>query len=542
MIKKCLIAITFFFSCLNARPPKLTVVFIIDQFAYNYFYKLEKHFRYGLKRLRQNGVNYEEAFHPHGVTATAVGHASLSTGCLPSSHGFVNNKWPRGNGQIMPCSFDFSPQSKIFGSDTIGASSKNLMVDTLSDQFLLHNKNNVVYSMSYKPRAAIALAGKTGKAIWYDEDKQVFTSSSAYFKNLPAWLTTFNKKHNVRSVSTIDWQLAYPKDHEAYEYFNPETYNYSSNPKQLAGKKNTVALDVEEDKQKYDNKNLIIMTPQSNTLLLNLYKENLNHLLEQGDTNSILVWVAISNLDKTGHPYGPDSLEIIDSIYHLDKHLEEFMNFAEEKVGKGNALFALSSDHGVCQIPELLKKQGFDLPERIHHKSLTKRINKQIHKKYGFKKIIAGFKSIFFYLNKKLFAKHTQATKKSIINDIKGIIKQEPGIKKVWERKKMAAHCFQPWSLEACCKHQLYKKRTGDLICLTEPYSCFNKHKTGAAHKIGYSYNQHVPVIFYRPGVVENKKIYRKVFTQQFSPTLAKLMEVPTPSAAQFDLLPGITD
>ena len=37
-------------------PPKLTVVVVIDQFAFHYIPKLQKHFKYGLKDLLNNGI------------------------------------------------------------------------------------------------------------------------------------------------------------------------------------------------------------------------------------------------------------------------------------------------------------------------------------------------------------------------------------------------------------------------------------------------------------------------------------------------------
>ena len=47
----------------------------------------------GFRYLMENGVWYSRAFFRSYPTLTAVGHACLFTGSLPSSHGLVGNDW-----------------------------------------------------------------------------------------------------------------------------------------------------------------------------------------------------------------------------------------------------------------------------------------------------------------------------------------------------------------------------------------------------------------------------------------------------------------
>src|SRR5437667_251810 len=73
----------------NNNSPKLTIIIVIDQFAYDYFYKLSPYFKHGLKYLIENAVVYTNAYHPHGYPATAAGHAALNTGAYAKDHGFI---------------------------------------------------------------------------------------------------------------------------------------------------------------------------------------------------------------------------------------------------------------------------------------------------------------------------------------------------------------------------------------------------------------------------------------------------------------------
>ena len=47
----------------------------------------------GLRRFLEEAVLYENARYGHAITETAVGHATLFTGALPSAHGIVGNAW-----------------------------------------------------------------------------------------------------------------------------------------------------------------------------------------------------------------------------------------------------------------------------------------------------------------------------------------------------------------------------------------------------------------------------------------------------------------
>ena len=96
----CAIALTIFTPLsakrkrsLSSTTPKLTVVLVIDQFAYSYVRRLQKFFQYGLKDIFDNGINYTDAYVPHATPETTTGHNTLSTGTLPKNHGAVTNHW-----------------------------------------------------------------------------------------------------------------------------------------------------------------------------------------------------------------------------------------------------------------------------------------------------------------------------------------------------------------------------------------------------------------------------------------------------------------
>lgn len=202
-------------GALYAQTPKLTVVIVIDQFSAHYIPKLRPFLKGGIKMLDQEGVSYLNAFYDHCLPATGPGHTLLTTGTYGSVHGIINNIWYDAEGQAMICDDDLRLQSAIFapkGTHKHGKSAHNIMVDNLSDQLIMHSypqAHNTVWSLSLKSRAAICMAGRLGKAIWFDDKTGHYTSSKAYFKELPEWVKAFNqekkslrlnKSHGNRSI------------------------------------------------------------------------------------------------------------------------------------------------------------------------------------------------------------------------------------------------------------------------------------------------------------------------------------------------------
>ena len=70
----------------------------------------------------------------------------------------------------------------------------------LADQFVMSQEPDaprVAISLSIKSRSAICTANKMGKAIWLDAKTGNFTSSKAYYDQLPAGLRQFNKQKRL---------------------------------------------------------------------------------------------------------------------------------------------------------------------------------------------------------------------------------------------------------------------------------------------------------------------------------------------------------
>ena len=99
---------------------------------------------------------------------------------------------------------------------------------------------------------------------------------------------------------------------------------------------------------------------------------------------------------------------------------------------------------------------------------------------------------------------------------------------------------FDPQSINQYYQNQFYKRRSGELTCKIEPYSAITKHLRGTHHKTPYEPNTHIPLVLYKKGEVEKRKVDEIVFALQLPNTLAHICNVNKPSASTCNVLPKI--
>ena len=516
-------------SC--AQPPRLTIILIIDQFGYSFVEKLKEHFKHGLKTIYFDGVKYTKAYYPHANPTTGAGHTGMSTGTYAKNHGIISNWWFDEHGKRV-ASFD-DASVKTFGREKAGESAKNILSATLTDAFITADpQHNHAWSVSLKSRAAIPAAGKRGKAIWFDGTIGVFTSSTAYFKQLPTWLNEFNQKEGL-PVSKLSWQLVYPKNDAAYDFKHIDNYDHSAMPSLIS---RTVTID-RKDKKPY---NIFTKYPQTNKILLDLAQECIDKSLSD-ENQRLLLWISLSSLDKAGHYFGPHTRESIDTIYHIDKLLTGFLDYAWKKAGKENTLIIVSGDHGIVPIPEMARLEGKEA-YRPDLDQLIREMNSLVKENYGFEKFIQNYDPPRFYFDKKIVATLDENTIKSITRDLKKLLKKKKYIHDVWTQKELTQGKFKEWSMKYMFQQQIYPGRSGDLFVYTKPNTILSKYKIGTTHEFPDRSNRHVPLIVYQPGRFENKLITRKkVSILQVTNTLAEILGIPKlPEPAVQKVLPGL--
>ena len=340
----------------TANPPRLIVVVSVDQLCQEYFQRFAGNLDPdGFYALASNsGTIYTNCHHAHAFTLTGPGHAVQLTGTYPFQNGIIGNDWyDRKLKKNLYCVTDTS-------CTTIGAqvgdgpcSPKNLQVPTVGDMLkLATNKQAKVIGVSLKDRAAILMTGHLADAAyWFEETEGTWATSSYYRPDLPPYIRAFNESKYPDRYAELEWNLALPI--QRYHHDAPDDYKYENPPEDL-GRTFPHKL-APAGKKLYSQ---LRTTPYGSDMTLDVAKAVIENENLGGDEIPDLLCVNFSSNDYVGHAFGPQSLEVEDITIRTDRLLAQFYNYVVERVGRDNVVFALTADHGVCPLPELMKQKG----------------------------------------------------------------------------------------------------------------------------------------------------------------------------------------
>lgn len=529
------------------RPPKLTVILVVDQLPYWQFERLSTHFKQGFKTLKNEGINYLNIYYPYARPGTAAGHTGMQTGVTPKDHGIVNNYWITPEGTKVHAFSDPRPQATVLNPSakenpkTMGYSAASVMVKGISDQFIQESSTQIphhVVALSLKPRSSVACSSGSGKAIWFDTDSGLFTTSKAYFDTIPAWLSKFNANHYLLHKKELTWNLAYPHNYSAYTFHNSKTYHHVQNPKGMVNSKISMQK-LCSYKHPEHCQQLLLLTPFANQLILDLAEHTIRHYTSKHKPDELLLWVCIGATDKIGHKYGPDSRETIDMLYHLDIQIGNFIKKVQNYLCPQDVLFVLTSDHGAAPLPELQKTQGTTPAHRTLIAPLINNLNKMLAT-YNpqLATLVTKIKLPSLYLNNAVFNTLTTVEQEKVLEKIKEFLCKQPGIKQAWTAQELQRNKYPEEAIETMYKNQLFAGRSGPIQIQIEPNCFLTESNTGIEHQSPYEYDTHVPFIIYRPCVYPAQTISDKGWTLQLANTLANILHVSKPATSPYNALP----
>ena len=502
--------------------PRTMVMLVVDQFTPDLLARYDKHLTGGLRRLLDEGFHFRNAAHDHGVTETAPGHATLSTGVLPRTHGIVANDWyefdSTGEPRLVYAVAD-SLASIVGIPERPGRSPGNLERSGMADWVLGADSGAHVVSVSKKDRAAISMAGRApGHVYWLDADEGRYVTSTWYRQVVPRWLKDFNREARTRFLSDSVWystippglEQAVPRGDKAlfegdgrHTTF-PHRFELEGDPSSPAGFNEWIAE-----------------RPMVDAATLELAMVAVRELGMGNDEVVDYLSVSLSQIDYVGHRYGPLSVEQFDTLLRLDRLLDTFLAFLDDSVGPGGWVLALSSDHGVQPIPEYQQEIG------------------QLRGRVGG----ADFR----------------AAARLVREAVEGAGDEDPAARAI-----LAAEALEQLDFvaDAVTEAELAGEPSADSLVRLQQNSYFPGRMPGPLHRYGvhleirltpgtveysgggtnhgspYRHDRHVPLILLGAGVERGSSVER-VGTVDAAPTLAALAGIPAPpDLAGRNLLP----
>jgi len=343
----------------GSPPPALVVYAVVDQLRGDMLERYDTLFTGGFRRLHDEGFRFLSTTHDHAKTATAPGHATLSTGVFPSRSGIVGNNWRERTEDGWRTVYSVEDTlTNILGLPAMeGRSPKNLLRGGVADWILAADSGAVIVSASRKDRAAVTMGGKTrGHTYWISEDEGRFVTSSFYADEYPAWVERINREDMPRIFGDPEWGQTLPlsarsasrPDTASYEGDGVHTFFPHRFEEEVSDPDRRGALNRWAYGQVYPDAAVAVFAKAAVRALG----------LGQDETTDYL-GLSFSQTDAIGHDYGPFSREQLQNLMHLDELLGDLMTFLDDEVGPGRWVMALAGDHGVLTMPEYLSESGW---------------------------------------------------------------------------------------------------------------------------------------------------------------------------------------
>jgi predicted AlkP superfamily pyrophosphatase or phosphodiesterase len=472
-------------SAATPKKPKLVLVIVIDQCRYDYMTRYRADFKGGFDRLLKNGASFTGAHDDFFPSLTAVAHAVLLTGAMPSNTGIVGNTWfNRETGKSTSAVSDDSVKV-VGGGGGSSASPHLLLVPTVGDELKAATGGRAhVIGVSQKDRSAILPAGaKANAAFWFDESTGAFVTSTYYMKALPEWVQAYNNGHPADEFLGTTWQgHLIPRD----------------------------------SKPKYKS---IPLGPFGNRLTAGIAERALEAEELGKHEDPDLLSVSLSATDYVGHEYGPDSPEEKEALMETDRDLDHLLQAVDRQVGLANTLVVLTSDHGVAP-----RGNGGQTPLKV----IGDTLQSALAAKFGEGKWVSGNWDPLVYLNHELIAEK-KLDLAEVNTTAAEALRKLPHIARVYTREQLADPKTKFDKTGRLFKNGFNPQRAADLVFIPEPYWIF--FDGNYTHSTTYDYDTHVPLIFMGSGIRAGS-YDSSARSNDIAPTVAEILGVSKPSGS----------
>ena len=553
MRKLLFLSLFFALAATAAERPSLVVVISVDQLRYDLVDRFAPWFTEGgFKRFAKSGATFPNARYRYGSTFTGPGHASIGTGRPPAESGIVGNTWFERDAPVDPKQWDwyfddttpYRPEGvketpfvaegdwwwKLGGSPrycvyddrvkptkgkTSGMSPASLSEDSLGDRIKESDLNSRVIAVALKDRAAILMGGRRADAAyWFDYRTPAFISST-YYRFDPA-VFSFNNAVTGYIPATKQWTpspFIPAADLQRVTFDPPAAW-----PLKNTRYGGTFPHPVKDIRG-------MTYSPLGHELLLDFAQHVIatEHLGARSGSTDVL-FVGVSSTDYLGHYYGPDSMEVADSVVRLDRALEHFLGALDRRFGN-RVVVALTADHGVQSNPEIVKlrdpqadvgrvdlrnadpkaKKISELPP------LRIEIERELAKRLGIRfdadaslndALVYFFEEPTLYLNWKRIAalKLDGERVKRTLRDVTAAMKTN-GFSGAWTNSEILAAGADATPLVKLVRASYRGDRSGDVILTLRPGWIWTWGSNSTTHGQPVENDLRVPLMLYGPGI-----------------------------------------
>jgi predicted AlkP superfamily pyrophosphatase or phosphodiesterase len=496
-------------------PPKLAVIIVVDQMRADYVDRFNGGWTGGLKRMITQGAWFQHAAYPYLTTVTCAGHATISTGSFPSTHGvFQNAWWDREAGRQMSCTADPRATAVGYGVPVTGGDSAyRLQVPTFTDQMRARRKTYAA-ALALKDRSAIMLAGHGGDAVaWLANTMDGWESSSVFStKPVPA-ITAFLDANPISADFGKTWErrlpsASYSGPDDGIGEAPPPGWTRSF-PHVLKGTADTADGTFFAQWER---------SPFADAYVARFAASLVTALQLGKHEGTDVLTVSFSSPDMVGHAFGPRSHEVQDMFAHLDQTIGALFDALDAQVGKDGWVAGLSADHGVTAIPEQLAAEGKD-GGRISGGGLIDAVEQALRPALGQERHVTILNTNDIYFEPGVYQKIGKS--RELMDAVVAAVAARPGIQRVFRSEEVRGATKSTDPLLRAAALSYFPGRSGDLIFAPKPGWMVSA--AGTTHGSANPDDQRVPLLFVGHGIKPGK--YEEAATPaDLAPTLAAIV------------------
>ena len=436
---------------------------------------------------------------------------------MPSTHGVIGSRW-----------VDYTTNRTVeLTAGRKGPGAYHLIAPTLAETLLRHAPGSRTVTIAPEAVSAVVTAGHGGEVFWLDSARCDWVTSPYYAAEVPEWIARSNRERYNLSYISGEWRTLL----ERGRYLNTRNYDIA-----LAGKS-------KKDKDRSGSGRLklrsdferMLYTPAGNTAVLGLAKQAIAQYRLGEDKIPDLLNVCLDSPRRISEAYGPESIEVEDMYYRLDRDLADFLTFVFAQVKDGSVTVVLSSDHGTSPAFDA----GAEEADRFNPRQFEVIVNGFLNVRYGVGDWVVDYSDKCLWLNHNLIYERG-LNLAEVQNEVAIFAMQFSGISHALAATAMRTSYFGSGYARRM-QNSFYPRRSGDVILNLMPGWIEEQERCWSMSGSMYGYDTEVPLVFYGKGA-GMQRVNRRVDMTAVAPTLARLAGIREPAASEGGVLEEIAE
>jgi predicted AlkP superfamily pyrophosphatase or phosphodiesterase len=403
-----------------------------------------------------------------------------------------------------------------------------MLSTTVTDELeLATQKKAKVIGISIKDRGAVLPAGHMPDgAYWFDGKSGRFVTSTYYKTALPQWVENFNQQNLPDKYLSREWNTLLPLNQYVESGADDTPYE-----DKIGGKERPVFPYNLKTLRKPNDFSLLTSTPFGNDYLTEMAKAAVAGENMGADEITDFLAISFSATDAIGHAVGPNAVEIQDVYMRLDKNIEDLLKTLDSKLGAGTYTVFLTADHAVADVAQYLKDNR--VPAGYFKASqVMANLNDHLAQYFPGKKIVETISGGQVFFDQEVFQNDPKASGVELLIatqlTINYLLKQE-GVANAYSESVIRQSQYDEGGIKGMIIRGYHPKRCGDVVVVLEPGWYSAGKMQGTTHGSPYTYDTHVPILFYGNGIKKGSSVRYHSITD-VAPTISSLLNIKFPS------------